>query len=83
MQRSHLGENAAQSSGGECFGYAAGDSARGTLREYTLTLTDKTGNVIISMGKGIGEYITDRKRGKDTNREQENGRMKKYALELT
>ena len=39
---------------GECFGYAAGDSARGTLREYTLTLTDKTGNVIISMGKGIG-----------------------------
>ena len=48
------GENAAQSSGGECFGYAAGDSARGTLREYTLTLTDKTGNVIISMGKGIG-----------------------------
>ena len=39
---------------GERFGYAAGDSTRSSLREYTLTLTDKTGNVIISMGKGIG-----------------------------
>ncbi len=46
---------------GECFGYAAGDSARGTLREYTLTLTDKTGNVIISMGKGIGRVHNGQK----------------------
>ena len=46
---------------GERFGYAAGDSARGTLREYTLTLTDKTGNVIISMGKGIGRVHNGQK----------------------